>query len=157
MVPRCFITADVDSDGRIGLEEFPLMVEQAAQLPRKFGYSWWGEEACPTEEDRVKSHQQLFSKIDDNGDGAVSFEEWLAAALSNYKELSSSLPPNLINMDKEAFLGVLGAAGSEAGAQRSLYFFLWQCFQAADSDRDGMVSEGEFGKMLEMATQAQKR
>jgi len=156
---RCFISADVDSDGQIGLEEFPCMVEQAAQLPRKFGYHWWGEEGCSGEEERLQAATKLFNKIDENGDGAVSFEEWLAAALSNYQQLvASSLPPNLISMDKEAFLAVLrGAAASDAASQRCLYFFHWQCFQAADSDRDGMVSQQEFSKMLEMATQAQKR
>ena len=38
---RSFIVADVDYDGRIGLEEFDAMIEAAASLPRKYGYSWW--------------------------------------------------------------------------------------------------------------------
>jgi len=155
---RCFIAADVDFDGRIGCEEFPTMVEQAAQLPRKFGFSWWGEEQCPTEADRVKSHQALFAKIDENGDGAVSFEEWLAAALGNYKERLGGEPEAcLLGMDKEKFLSVVGGAGSDAGAHQIVYWFHWQCFQAADADRDGMVSGQEFSRMIELATQAQKR
>ena len=37
---RAFIAADVDLDGKIGAAEFDMMIESAAGLPRKFGYSW---------------------------------------------------------------------------------------------------------------------
>ena len=47
-------------------------------------------------------------------------------------------------------------AACEAGG-REVYFFMWKCFQAADVDRDGLVSEEEFDKMILMATENIKR
>merc|ERR1712183_156907 len=46
---RAFVTADVDFDGKVSVEEFDGMIEAAAALPRKFGYKWWSEEKCPDE------------------------------------------------------------------------------------------------------------
>jgi len=159
MLLRCFICADVDFDGRIGVEEFPSMVEQAALLPRKFGLNWWGEDVCPAEVDRIGIHEELFSKIDENSDGAVSFEEWLAFSLQHYQTKCSELPLSLDQLDKASFLMEVKKAGEEAGssAHRAMYWFHWQCFQAADLDRDGLVSGGEFERMVEMATATQKR
>ena len=47
-------------------------------------------------------------------------------------------------------------AACETGG-REVYFFMWKCFQAADVDRDGLVSEEEFDKMILMATANIKR
>lgn len=156
---RAFVAADVDFDGKIGVEEFDSMIEAAAGLPRKFGYKWWGEENYSDDASRVKANEGLFSAIDVDGDGAVSFDEWLAYALKRYLELGAKqLPVALDQQDKDAFVAdckVSAEEGSEA--HRKLYWFNVKCFQAADADRDGMVSFDEFDKMIDTATGAQKR
>jgi len=158
MLLRCFIHADVDMDGRIGAEEFPRMIEEAAQLPRKFGYQWWGEDKYELEEDRIKNHEQMFHMIDENNDGAVSFDEWLAFSLQQYQTRSSELPLSLDQLDQDNFVSECRLSkepGSES--HRRVYWFHWQCFQAADLDRDGMVSSEEFDTMVNRATAAQRR
>ena len=37
---------------------------------------------------------------------------------------------------------------------KKVYWFMWKCFQSADIDRDGLVSQEEFDKMILMATSA---
>ena len=93
---RSFTAADSDYDGQVSAEEFHTMVEAAGALPRsrcwaeekdvtdyflcrKFGYSWWGED----DSDRARVCQSYFQQIDENGDGSVSFEEWLGFALGD--------------------------------------------------------------------------
>jgi len=155
---RAFVNADADFDGAVSVEEFDGMIEAAAALPRKFGYKWWNEENCPDEATRKTVRADLFKVIDANGDGGISFDEWLDFALKHYKNVTASLPKSLDDEEKDAFVGVC-KKGSEAGSaeHRRLYWFHWKCFQAADADRDGMVSGDEFGKMIDMATSAQKR
>jgi len=155
---RAFVTADVDFDGVVSVEEFDGMIEAAAALPRKFGYKWWNEENCPDEATRKTVRAALFKEIDANGDGGISFDEWLDHALKHYKAVTGSLPKSLDDEDKDAFVGVCKKS-SEAGSveHRRMYWFHWKCFQAADADRDGMVSGDEFNKMIDMATSAQKR
>jgi len=155
---RSFVRADVDFDGKVSVEEFDSMIEAAAALPRKFGYQWWNEAACPDEASRKASREELFKKIDENNDGGISFDEWLAFALQHYKESTSSLPKGLGEESKDVFIATCKKY-SEASTDeyKRLYWFHWQCFQAADADRDGMVSGEEFNKMIDMATANQKR
>ena len=148
---RSFTIADTDSDGQVSFEEFHNMIEAAAALPRKFGYSWWGEEQINNDADKGKVCEDFFKQIDDNGDGSVAFEEWLSFALSHYVAKSSELPKAFDSLDREEFVAACGAGG------REVYWFMWKCFQAADVDRDGLVSEEEFDKMILMATENIKR
>lgn len=155
---RAFVAADVDFDGKVSVEEFDSMIEAAAALPRKFGYKWWDEDKCPDEAARKAVRADLFKKIDENEDGGISFDEWLAFALKHYSSFADVLTKNLDDEDKDAFVAVCKKAGDAGSPEyKRLYWFHWKCFQAADADRDGMVSGDEFNKMIDMATAAQKR
>jgi|ERR1711936_1278430 len=144
---RAFAKADVDYDGKVSEEEFPGMQAAAAALPKKFGFDWWGG-----------SPSDLFAKIDDNGDGAISFDEWLGYAVRQYKEDVAVLPKAAYEMEKDDFVKIVKAAQDTASdAYKQMYWFHWKCFQAADADKDGMVAGDEFGTMIDMATRNQKR
>ena len=126
------------------------MIEAAAALPRKFGEnSWW---------DDGQKREDLFKSIDDNNDGAISFDEWLAFVMKRYRGFVASLPKTPEEMEKEVFVTLCKdgqTPGSEAA--KTLYFFHWKAFQAADADRDGKVSEGEFDLMINYLIDAPKR
>ncbi|XP_023332057.1 uncharacterized protein LOC111704149 [Eurytemora carolleeae] len=127
---RSFVAADVDFDGKVSVDEFDSMIEAAAALLRKFGYQWWDEAKCPDEATRKTVRAALFTKIDENNDGVMRRKRICVC-----KKCTEPNTPEY----------------------RRLYWFHWQCFQAADADRDGMVSGDEFNKMIDMATSAQKR
>lgn len=142
---RAFIAADCDFDGQVSEDEFAKMIEAASALPKKFGFDWW--KGSPADQ---------FKAIDDNGDGAVSFDEWLGFAYKNYQ--GQTLPVAFDKSEKDAFVADCKEASNTASeAYKKIYFFSWKCFQAADADRDGQVSIEEFEKMILVATAAQKR
>jgi len=146
---RSFIAADVDFDGKVDAGEFTGMIESAAALLRKFDSDWW-EDGKPREE--------LFSAIDDNNDGAISFDEWLAFALSKYRGQVGTLPATPMDMKKDEFLSCCKEAatpGSEGA--KAMYFFHWRAFQAADADRDGKVSGEEFNLMIDFCIDTPRR
>merc|ERR1712168_302327 len=120
---RAFVAADKDYDGQVSEDEFEGLINNAASFPKKFGFDWW--------QGTVK---EQFRAIDENGDGVISFDEWLNFAIKNYQ--SQSLP---VAFDKK------------------VYWFCWKAFQAADADRDGQVTNSEFAAMINVATAAQKR
>jgi Ca2+-binding EF-hand superfamily protein len=147
---RCYVAADVDMDGKVDCSEFSGMIEAAAALPKQHGQSWWEE----GEDQRA----DLFKKIDDNGDGAISFDEWLAFVINKYKGLVSSLPVTPEELGKDAF-AALCKGGSTAGSDehKALYFLHWKAFQAADADRDGKVDESEFTTLINVLTETPKK
>merc|ERR1712032_1284591 len=57
----------------VSQDEFGGMISAAAALPKKFGFDWW--QGSPAD---------MFKAIDENGDGSVSFDEWLSFAKKNY-------------------------------------------------------------------------
>ena len=71
---RAFISADKDFDGKVDESEFEGMISAAAAFPQKFGFEFW-----------KNSGKDQFAAIDENGDGAVSFDEWLGFAYGHYK------------------------------------------------------------------------
>jgi len=142
---RAFISADKDFDGKVDEGEFEGMISAAAAFPQKFGCEFW-----------AGSGKDQFAAIDENGDGAVSFDEWLGFAYSHYK--SQALDVAFDKLDKETFVKDCKNVGdTSSDAYRKIYWFSWKCFQAADADRDGQVSDTEFGTMINVATAAQKR
>merc|ERR1711973_790845 len=122
---RAFVCADCDFDGQVSEDEFGGMINAAAALPKKFGFDWW--QGSPSDQ---------FKAIDENGDGAVSFDE----------------------ADKDAFVADCKEVGNTASeSYKKIYWFSWKCFQAADADRDGQVSGDEFATMIAISTANQKR
>merc|ERR1712172_430219 len=136
---RAFISADKDFDGKVDEGEFEGMISAAAAFPQKFGFEFW-----------VGSGKDQFAAIDENGDGAVSFDEWLGFAYSNYKE--QSLATAFDKLDKDTFVRDCKNVGdTNSESYKKIYWFSWKCFQAADADRDGQVSAEEFGTMINVA------
>jgi len=147
---RCYIAADCDMDGKVDGSEFSGMIEAAAAMPKQHGHNWWEE----GEDQRA----DLFNKIDDNGDGAISFDEWLAFVMTKYRGLVGGLPATPEELGKEAFAALCrGAATAGSEESKHVYFLHWKAFQAADADRDGKVDEGEFATLINVLTETPKK
>merc|ERR1712130_522795 len=132
-------------DGQVSQDEFGGMISAAAALPKKFGFDWW--QGSPAD---------MFKAIDENGDGSVSFDEWLGFAYKNYQG-QKDLPAAFDKQDKDQFVADCKESLNTASeSYKKIYWFSWKCFQAADADRDGQVSSFEFPTMISIATAAQK-
>merc|ERR1712119_84690 len=125
---RAFVTADIDFDGQVSEDEFEGMISAAAEFPKKFGYEWW-----------AGSGKDNFKAIDENGDGGISFDEWLNFSYTHYK--NQKLPAAFDQQEKDTFV-VDCKDSSNTGS---------------DAYKDGQVSGSEFATMVNVATAAQKR
>ena len=97
---RAFISADKDFDGKVDEGEFEGwdifeekhllkktlgMISAAAAFPQKFGFEFWkgSGNSCSLWSTKWESYhpgKDQFAAIDENGDGAVSFDEWWVAS-----------------------------------------------------------------------------
>merc|ERR1711915_157452 len=91
--------------------------------------------------DDGQKRDDLFKTIDENNDGAISFDEWLAFVMKRYRGLVAALPKTPEELEKDTFVGLCKEAQTPG----------------ADAARDGKVSEGEFDLMINYLIDTPKR
>ncbi len=79
----CFLEADKDRDGAVNHVEFDAMIDEAAEAPRRYGLAPQSHIMFKSDEDRLAKRGEYFKLMDINGDGTISFDEWLTYALNH--------------------------------------------------------------------------
>lgn len=80
---KTFQKGDVNMNGTVDPVAFDLMVEDAVAAPRRFGLAPSTEEMFSSDADRLEKRKADFMKMDNNGDGEISFNEWLDYAYNH--------------------------------------------------------------------------
>ena len=62
--------ADADRDGQVSNFEFPTMISIATAAQKRLG--------LPAPFQLAEEREKTFAKMDENGDGSIAFNEWLA-------------------------------------------------------------------------------
>ena len=62
--------ADADRDGQVSSDEFPTMIAIATAAQKRLG--------LPAPFQLAEEREKTFAKMDENGDGSIAFNEWLA-------------------------------------------------------------------------------
>lgn len=159
----CFTEADTDFDGRVGADEFDIMVERAGALPRRWGFAPTSAELFSTAQERIEFRQKTFKEMNTSGTGYVAFDEWLAWSYEHIcgkaKLLDMDKADSKMNTGKEDFKNfVIAASKSRHSVEyKEFYHFLQDCFTKADSKRLGKVGPAEFDVMIEEAANAPRR
>ena len=154
---RCFIRADTDFDGKVFIDQFDDLIEQAAALPRKYGLAPKDTDMYPTEEARKAARAQMFRDMNFLNDGYITLEEWIAYSLEHIIAKAKNLPKDYLEGDcsKEEFITFMKKAVKRSNPEfKDLYFFLLAVFTDADSNHDGAVSYKGFDYMIEKAAAA---
>ena len=159
----CFTRADTDLNGKVPLSAFDQLIEEAAALPRKYGYAPTTESLYPTEDARKAGRSEWFSKMDTDKSGYITLDKWVTFANNHIMGKVSQLPKDYLGGDskdvtKDEFLTFMKAAVDKSTPQyKELYFFLLKTFQKGDADRKGEVTPEAFDKMIEDAAAAPRR
>ena len=139
---RKFASADQDCDGKIEPKEFSNLIETMSEFTKKFGINIW---------DGINT-ERTFLQIDTNQDGYISFDEWLLFLLKSFKAALGKLDTVPNKMTKDEYIKLIeDVKQKKSNAVKAVYHQLVKAFQAADMNRDGTISRGEFGQMLQMA------
>jgi len=72
-----FVTADKEAKGAVTAEQFDYLVELSAEAPRVLGLAPKSSEMFKTEAQRLASRTKLFSDMDTDRSGAITFAEYL--------------------------------------------------------------------------------
>jgi len=157
----CFVRADKSYTGKVSLENFDALIEEAAALPRRYGFAPKTSDLYASDSARRAARAQLFAGINGGRDGYVTFSEWLKYAEKHVFAKVNTLekdPLTSPNVSKAEFIAFIKKAVNKSSPEYNvLYYFLLQCFTDADKDRDGAVNAKEFDAMIENAAVAPRR
>jgi len=157
----CFVRADKSMEGKVNVENFDRLVEESADLPRKYGYAPKTDDLYPTEGKRKAGRAKMFLEMDTDGTGYITLDQWISFANTHILGKLSHLPKDCLggkDVSKAEFLDFIKKAVDKNSSEfRQLYFFLLKTFQAGDINRAGLVDPVNFDKMIEAAAAAPRR
>lgn len=160
----CFGDCDVDKDGSIDHEEFDVLLEVVAALPRRFGFApnWRAEYG--TRNARQRARMALFNSID----GANGFRPRGKFSLSQFMDWArdhiAGQSPKLKNKDDVAlrhvgdytvdtYVSFLAKAVSNpmSAEWAGFYNYLLTSYVEADAGCEGQITFKDFNKLIDYA------
>ena len=80
------------SQGKIGVDSFDQLVEEAGFLPRRSGFAPPTNVRYPTVEARKAARAEMFRKMYTDNNGYITLEEWIKFSIDNIKLKTKTLP-----------------------------------------------------------------
>merc|ERR1711963_856132 len=152
-----------DKDGRVTVAHFDDMIEEAAQLPRMYGYAPKSEDMFSNQDLRKAARAKQFQQMDVKGTGYITLNQWIRFAIDHIMKKYIQLPKDYLSgsasdVSKEEFLAFIKKAVDTSSQEyKELYYFLLRTFQAGDKGGYGEVGPAEFDEMIECAAAAPRR
>merc|ERR1711990_1345984 len=80
---KTFVESDKDEKGAITIDQFDILIEDAAQAPRKMGLAPPSDQAYPTPQHKRQARQAEFDAMDSDRTGTITFDEFLNWCLTH--------------------------------------------------------------------------
>ena len=157
---QCFERSDLEKLGKITLAQFDNLIEEAAELPRIYGYAPKTEALYPSQSLRLAARKKQFNDIDKTKKGYIRANEWIRFAIEHIEMKFTQLPKDYlsgsaIGVSKEEFTEFIKKAVEPSSKEyKELYYFLLRTFQAGDKGGYGEVQPAEFDEIIECAAAA---
>merc|ERR1712208_126464 len=150
---KLFVDADTNKDGLVSRGSFSTLIDQAAALPRAYGYAPTDADMWKNQEEKELARQKMFDSMDLKTTGVITFDEWVKFCQDHILAKSATLEPHPIldcdNMEK--FKDFVRKAVQPGTAEHTeLYWFLLESFTDCVTDMDGIVLADDFSGMLDV-------
>merc|ERR1719232_243550 len=145
------------------MNHFDNLIEEAAELPRMYGYAPKSEAMYSSPALRKAARAKQFKDMDSKGLGYITLNQWIRFAIEHIVGKYVQLPKDYLsgaagNVSKDEFIQFIKkAVDTNTQEYQELYYFLLRTFQAGDKEGYGEVSPAEFDEMIECAAQAPRR
>merc|ERR1711997_321495 len=145
------------------MEHFDALIEEAAELPRMYGYAPKTDALYSSVELRKAARTKQFKEMDTDKTGYITLNEWIKFAINHIIKKVTQLPKDYLSgsaddVSKEEFIAFIKrAVNTKSPEYKELYAFLMRTFQAGDKEGYGEVGPAEFDEMIECAAAAPRR
>merc|ERR1712055_812759 len=135
---KMFVDADTNKDGLVSRGSFSTLIDQAAALPRAYGYAPTDSDMWKNQEEKDAARQKMFDSMDLKATGVITFDEWLKFCLEHILAKTATMTPHPM-ID----------TGNVAGPEHvELYWYMLEIFTDHDTDKDGIIKQSEFPAMM---------
>merc|ERR1712198_337403 len=93
---KMFVDADTNKDGLVSKSSFSKLIDEAATLPRAYGYAPGDSELYKTEAEKNAARQKMFDSMDLKSTGVITFDEWLKFCREHIAAKTATLDPHPI-------------------------------------------------------------
>merc|ERR1712221_32698 len=74
---KLFVDADTNRDGLVSKGSFSKLIDEAATMPRAYGFAPADADLYKTEAEKDAARQKMFDSMDLKSTGVITFDEWL--------------------------------------------------------------------------------
>merc|ERR1711939_838366 len=74
---KIFVDADTNKDGLVSKASFSKPIDEAATMPRAYGFAPADADLYKTEAEKDAARQKMFDSMDLKSTGVITFDEWL--------------------------------------------------------------------------------
>merc|ERR1712033_41720 len=149
---KLFVDADTNKDGLVSKASFSKLIDDAAAMPRAYGYAPADSELYKTEAEKDASRQKMFDSMDLNSTGVITFDEWLKFCQEHIAAKTATMDPHPIidhgSVDDYKKFIKAAMASPTCPEHVELYWYMLEIFTDHDADKDGIVKMDEFNAMM---------
>merc|ERR1711976_174742 len=140
---KLFVDADTNRDGLVSKVSFSKLIDEAATMPRAYGFAPADADLYKTEAEKDAARQKMFDSMDLKSTGVITFDEWLKFCREHIAAKTATMDPHPI-IDQgsvEEYKKFIKAAIEDSNSAESLelYWYMLEIFTEHDSDKDGIV------------------
>merc|ERR1711994_807117 len=89
---NCFCRADLSNTGKVSLDQFDTLIEEAAELPRLYGFAPSSAAMYSSDALRKAARKKLFNELDPNNTRFVTVSQWIRYAIQHIAAKYIQLP-----------------------------------------------------------------
>ena len=149
---KLFVDADSNKDGLVSKASFSSLIDQAAAMPRAYGYAPSDTDMWKNQQEKDAARQKMFDSMDLKATGVITFDEWLKFCLEHILAKTATMTPHpMIDTGNVAQYKdfIKAALGKVAGPEHvELYWYMLEIFTDHDTDKDGIIKHSEFPAMM---------
>merc|ERR1711973_483103 len=114
---KLFVDADTNKDGLVSKASFSSLIDQAAAMPRAYGYAPSDTDMWKNQQEKDAARQKMFDSMDLKATGVITFDEWLKFCQDHILAKTATMTPHPmidtgnVSQYKEFVKAALGKVG----------------------------------------------
>eukprot|EP00494_Astrolonche_serrata_P006809 UN06834 len=154
-----FEAADHDRDGKVDFDQFEALIEASAKQVRRLGLAPPTEKMYKTPEERIAKRKKMFAAMDTDGNGTITFNEYLQFTLTHIKGKINFVEGSKVESTATEYVQFLKRALNNRNGDENKVFYrqMFAHFTKADHDLDGLVKLEDFDDLITAAAAKVRR